>query len=99
MVIQTPIHGTGQLNCFLFSIWYSDGFEQLDGPCYCASECDRGGEAILVIGWLTKNVLSQAPPCFGRFFNPLVPAVFAIITTHQPALGPRGGLSPVLLNP
>jgi hypothetical protein len=27
---------------------------------------------------------------------PLVPA-FAVVSTHQPALGPRGGLWPVLL--
>jgi hypothetical protein len=29
--------------------------------------------------------------------RPLVPAVLAIVSTHQPALGPRGGLWPVLL--
>jgi hypothetical protein len=27
----------------------------------------------------------------------LVPAAFAVVSTHQPALGPRGGLWPVLL--
>jgi hypothetical protein len=50
-----------------------------------------------VIGWVIKNVLSRAPPCFGRHVKPLVPAVFAVVSTHQPALGPRGGLWPVLL--
>jgi hypothetical protein len=43
----------------------------------------------------TKNVLSQAPLCFGRHVKPLLPATFAVVSTHQPALGPRGG--PVLL--
>jgi hypothetical protein len=37
-----------------------------------------------VIGWVTKNLLSQAPPCFGRHVNPLVPAAFAVVSTHQP---------------
>jgi hypothetical protein len=50
-----------------------------------------------VIAWVTKNVLSLAPPCFGRHVKSLVPAVFAIVSTHQPALGSRGGLWPVLV--
>jgi hypothetical protein len=50
-----------------------------------------------VIGWMTKNVLSQAPPCFGRHLKLYVSAAFAFVSTHQPALGPRGGLMPVLL--
>jgi hypothetical protein len=29
--------------------------------------------------------------------KPLVPAAFAVVSTHQSALGPRGGLWPVLL--
>jgi hypothetical protein len=39
----------------------------------------------------------RAIPCFGRHVKPLVPAAFAVVSTHQPALGPRGGLWPVLL--
>jgi hypothetical protein len=50
-----------------------------------------------LIEWVTKNLLSQALPCFGRNIKPLVPAAFAVVSTHQPALGPRGGLWPVLL--
>jgi hypothetical protein len=50
-----------------------------------------------VIGWVTKNLLSLAAPCFGRHVKPLVPAAFAVVSTHQPALSPRGGLWPVLL--
>jgi hypothetical protein len=50
-----------------------------------------------VIGWVTKNLLSRAPPCFRRHVKPLVPAVFTVVITHQSTLGPRGGLWPVLL--
>jgi hypothetical protein len=50
-----------------------------------------------VIGWVTKNLLSGAPPCFERHVNALVPAAFAVISIRQRALGPRGALWPVLL--
>jgi hypothetical protein len=43
------------------------------------------------------KLLSSAPPCFGRHVKPLVPAAFVVVSTHQPALGPRGGLWPVFL--
>jgi hypothetical protein len=43
-----------------------------------------------VIGWVTKILLSRAPPFFGRHVMSLVPAVVAVVSTHQPALGPRG---------
>jgi hypothetical protein len=46
----------------------------------------------LVIGWVTKNLLSRAPPCFERHVKSLVLAAFAVVNTHQLALGPRGGL-------
>jgi hypothetical protein len=49
-----------------------------------------------VIGWVTKNLLSRTPPCFGKPVKPLVPAAFAVVSTHQPALGPRGELWPVI---
>jgi hypothetical protein len=45
-----------------------------------------------VIGWVTKNLFSRATPCFGRHVKPLVPAASAVVSTHQPALGPRGRL-------
>jgi hypothetical protein len=35
-----------------------------------------------VIGWVTKNLLSRAPPCFGWHVKPLVPAAFAVVSTH-----------------
>jgi hypothetical protein len=44
-----------------------------------------------VIGWVTKNLISRAPPCFSRHVKPLVPAAFAVVSTHQPELDPRGG--------
>jgi hypothetical protein len=47
-----------------------------------------------VVGCVTKNLLSQAPPCFGRHVKPLVTAAFVVISTHQPALGPRDGPVP-----
>jgi hypothetical protein len=50
-----------------------------------------------VFGWVTKNVLSRATPCFERHVKRLVPAAFAVVSTNQPALGPHGGLWPVLL--
>jgi hypothetical protein len=35
-----------------------------------------------VIGWVTKNLLSRAPPCFGRHVKPLVPAAFAVFSAQ-----------------
>jgi hypothetical protein len=42
---------------------------------------------------VTKNLLSRAPPCFGRHVKPFV----AVVSTHQSAVGLRGGLWPGLL--
>jgi hypothetical protein len=39
----------------------------------------------------------SAPSCFGRYVKPLVPATFAGVSTHQPVLGPLGGLWPFSL--
>jgi hypothetical protein len=50
-----------------------------------------------VMRWMTKNLLSRTPPCFGRHVKPLVPAALAVVSTHQPGLGPRGGLRRALL--
>jgi hypothetical protein len=72
--------------------------EELDDPVVSAlrrviAEVKQNWSAI---GWVTKNVLSRAPPSFVRHVKPLVPAVFAVVSTHQPGLDPRGGLRPVL---
>jgi hypothetical protein len=72
-------------------------YEELDGPAVRALR-----RAIVevkqrwsVIEWMA-NLLFRAPPCFERHVKPLVPAAFAIVTTHQSALGPR---SPYACNP
>jgi hypothetical protein len=72
---------------------------ELDGPAVSALRrvIAEVKQLWSVIGWVTKNVISRAPPCFGRLVKPLVPVAFAIISSHQPALGPLGGLWPVLL--
>jgi hypothetical protein len=44
-----------------------------------------------------NNLLFGAPSCLERHVNPLVPAAFAFVSTHQSALGPRGGLWPIPL--
>jgi hypothetical protein len=73
--------------------------EELDGPAVSAlwRVIAEVKQRWSVIAWMTKNILSRAPPCFGRHVKRLVPAAFAVVSTHQPALGPRGGLWPVLL--
>jgi hypothetical protein len=53
-------------------------------PQSVRSVCDRGR---LVIGWMSKNLLSRAPPCFGRHVKPLIPAAFAVVNTDRSALG------------
>jgi hypothetical protein len=60
------------------------------------SACDTENKATLVGQRMAKYLVSQAPPCFGRYAKPLDPA-FALIITHQSALGPLGGLWPVVL--
>jgi hypothetical protein len=72
--------------------------EELDGPTVSALRraIAKVKQRWSVIGCVTKN-LSRAPPCFARHVKPLVPAAFAVVSTHQPALSPRGGLWPVLL--
>jgi hypothetical protein len=66
-------------------------FDELDGQSLRAiAEVKQRWS---VIEWVTKNLLSRAPPCFGRHVKPLVTAIFAVgVSTHQPALGPRGGV-------
>jgi hypothetical protein len=49
------------------------------------------------VNWWVVPSANAAPPCFGRHVKPLVPAAFAVVSTHQSTLGTRGGLWPVLL--
>jgi hypothetical protein len=74
-------------------------FEELDGPAVSAlwRAIAKVKQCWTVIGWVTKNLSSRIPPCFGRHNKPLVPAVFAVVSTHQSALGLCGGLWPVLI--
>jgi hypothetical protein len=67
--------------------------EELDTGC----EITEVKQCWSVMRWVTKNVSCRGPPCFGRHVKPLVPAALAVVSTHQPALGPRGGLWPVFL--
>jgi hypothetical protein len=69
-------------------------FEELDGSVINALRraIAEVKQRWSVIAWVTKNLLSQAPPCFKRHVKLLVPAAFADVSTHLPALGPCGGL-------
>jgi hypothetical protein len=72
------------------------------GARYRRGQCGRrtiaeAKQLLSVIGCVIKNLLSRVPPCFGGHVKPLVPAAFAVVSTHQPALAPRGSLWPVLL--
>jgi hypothetical protein len=56
----------------------------LDGPAVSAFRrvITEVKQRWSVIGWVTKNLLSRAPPCFARHVKPLVPAAFAGISTN-----------------
>jgi hypothetical protein len=50
------------------------------------SAYDRGSYASIVevSHWMgDQNLLSRAPPCFGRHVKLLVPAAFAVVSTHS----------------
>jgi hypothetical protein len=70
--------------------------EELDGPAVSALRrvIAEVKQQWSVIGWVTKILLPRAPPCFRR---PLVQAAFAVVSTHQPVLDPRGGYGSISL--
>jgi hypothetical protein len=70
--------------------------EELDGPAVNALRraITEVKQRWSVMTWVTEKLLSRAPPCFGRHVKPLVPAAFAVVSTHQSALDPRGGPVP-----
>jgi hypothetical protein len=35
-----------------------------------------------LIGWVTKNLLSRAPPCFKSHVKPLIPAAFVVVSNN-----------------
>ncbi|RVE52164.1 hypothetical protein evm_003237 [Chilo suppressalis] len=41
-----------------------------------------------VIGWVAENLLSRAPPCFGRHIKPLVPVASVVVSTRVVGHGP-----------
>jgi hypothetical protein len=59
----------------------------------CASACDRGSQAMLVY----HEMMSDQKNTIGRHVKPLVLATFAVVSTHQPAQDPHGGLWPFFL--
>jgi hypothetical protein len=68
-------------------------YEELDGPAVTALRraIAKVKQRWSVIRLVTKNLLSRAPPCFGRHVKPLGSAVSTVVSTHQPALGSRKG--------
>jgi hypothetical protein len=73
-------------------MYIDNNTKELDGPAASALErmLAEAKQRWSIIGWVTKNLLSRAPPGFERHVKPLVPDTFAVVSTHQPALGPRG---------
>jgi hypothetical protein len=73
-----------------------DSYSELEARCLrgqCARRAiAKAKQSWSVIGWVTINLLYRAPPCFGRHVKSLGKAAFAVVSTHQPALGPRGDL-------
>jgi hypothetical protein len=61
--------------------------------CKIVKICGANNKIINIgdrIGWMTKK-LFQALGCFGRHAKALAPATLTVVSTHQSALGPRGG--------
>jgi hypothetical protein len=71
-------------------------FDELDGSI--GSAWDRGRKTTLVSHKMSdqKFVISRSS-VLGRHVKALAPAAFAVVSTHQSALGPLGGLLPVFL--
>jgi hypothetical protein len=59
----------------------TDLTEELGGPTVSALRraIAEAKQRWSVIGWVIKNLLSQAPSYFGRHVEPLVPAAFAVV--------------------
>jgi hypothetical protein len=76
---------------------------ELDGPAVSALRraIAEVKQRWSVIGWVTKNLLSRAPPCFGRLVKPLVQTVnrgrrgglwpFSLCVIHKEGLCPSSG--------
>jgi hypothetical protein len=89
---------------FFFSLYMIFGFryhnvirEEHDG---LAASALRRAIAEVMQRWSVmgdQKCFTLAPPWFGSHVKPLVPAAFAVVSTHQPALDSRGVLWHVLL--
>jgi hypothetical protein len=70
----------------MLTLQFMYAYEELDDPT--VSTLRRAIAEIKqrwsVIGWVTKIILSGAPPCFGKHVKPLVSAVFAVVSTTNP---------------
>jgi hypothetical protein len=79
----------------LFYILYHYCIEELDG--LAVSEHRRTIAEVKqcwsVIGWVTKNLLSRAPPCFRRHVKPCFKrhVKFSLCVIHKGALCPSSG--------
>jgi hypothetical protein len=50
---------------------------------HLASERESLATIVDVSHWMVdQNILSRAPPCFGRHVKLLVPAAFAVVSIH-----------------
>jgi hypothetical protein len=72
----------------------ADYFLELDGPA--VSMLRHAIVEVMqrwaIIGWVTKNFFIPNSFVLRKALKPLVPAAFAVVSSHQPALRPRGGL-------
>jgi hypothetical protein len=59
--------------------------EEIDGPAGSALRRAIAEVKQLwsVIRWITKSLLSRAPPCFGRHVKPLVSVAFAVVSIYS----------------
>jgi hypothetical protein len=83
---------TGLLS-YLFCILV---FKELDGRC-AIKDAKQCSEIFWYYLYIVKRSIILARMSFRRHVKPLAPAVFAVSSTHQSALGLRGGLWAVLL--
>jgi hypothetical protein len=90
-----------RLGIFILNYFF---LEKLFGPACSALRraIDKVKERWSVIGWVTKNLLSQVPPCFGRHVKPSAPTnlqwtrvvgygPFSLCVIHKEGLCPSSG--------
>jgi hypothetical protein len=72
---------------------YTYDNDELDGPAVSALRCaiTEVKQRWSVIRWVTKSLLSRAPPCFGRHVKPLSYGPFSLCVIHRECLYPSSG--------